>query len=229
METKVLDKGFVKLIESMGDDMSIVNAARVSYAGTSKGPEKDKKLLLYLMEHRHESPFEHVIFKFHVKAPIFVVRQWMRHRIASYSEVSARYTETPDEFYVPTEWRRQDTVDKQGSIKDVTLENELLSQELKLICDESFNFYKRFLSKGVSREMARFVLPLNTYTQFHWVVNARSLMNFLTLRADSHAQWEMRQYAEAHGLMFKGLCPWTWEAFLKFGWPEGTPQPDAFL
>jgi thymidylate synthase (FAD) len=218
MEIKILDKGFVKLVDIMGDDKAIAAAARVSYSGVSKGDDQDKKLLFYLMKHRHGSPFEHVIFKIHVKAPLFVTRQWMRHRIASYNEISYRYTETPDEYYIPTVWRKQDSTNKQGSVSDESLQHELLSQELKLICDESFNFYKRFLAKGVAREMARVILPVNVYTQFYWVVNARSLMNFINLRADNHAQEEMRKYAEAHAQIFQTVCPWTYEAFMKYGW-----------
>lgn len=206
----------MRLVEMMGNDQAVVDTARVSFGGTSKGPVADKKLLFYLMEHQHSTPFEHIVFRFHVKCPIFVARQWMRHRMASYSEVSARYTETPDEFYIPTEWRVPDTENKQGSIKSDKLENELLSREMKLICDESYNFYKRFLAKGVSREMARMVLPVNMYTQFYWAVNARSLMNFIKLRADTHAQLEIQKYAEAHATIFKEKCPWTYEAFTKF-------------
>lgn len=218
MEIKILDKGFVKLVDVMGDDKAIVAAARVSYSGISKGDDQDKKLIAYLLKHRHGSPFEHAVFKIHVKAPLFVTRQWMRHRIASYNEVSYRYTETPDEYYIPETWRKQDNANKQGSVSDESLQHELLSQELKLICEESFNFYKRFLAKGVAREMARIILPVNVYTQFYWVVNARSLMNFINLRADNHSQWEMRKYAEAHAEMLKTLCPWTYEAFMKYGW-----------
>ena len=217
----VLDKGFVRLVEMMGSDQAVVDTARVSFGGTSKGPEADKKLLFYLMEHDHSTPFEHIVFRFHVKLPIFAARQWMRHRMASYSEISARYTETPDEFYIPKEWRVQDTKNKQGSVKDDKLENELLSREMKLICDESYNFYKRFLAKGVSREMARMVLPVNMYTQFYWAVNARSLMNFIKLRSGSGAQFEIQRYAEVHSLILQDKCPWTYEAFMKFGMKGG--------
>ena len=114
VETKVLDKGFVRLIEVMGRDTGVVQAARVSYAGTSKGEEKDRKLINYLLEHQHLTPFEHALFKFHVKCPIFVMRQWIRHRMASYNEISARYTEVKDEFYIPSRWRAQDRKNKQG-------------------------------------------------------------------------------------------------------------------
>lgn len=217
-DIKVLDKGFVRLVDFMGGDQSVVEGARVSYAGKSKGADADKKLLFYLMEHDHSTPFEHTVFKFHVKAPIFVARQWMRHRIASYSEISYRYTETKDEFYFPTEWRIQDTKNKQGSTIDPTLENELLTKELMLICNETYNFYQRFLKKGISREMARMMLPVNMYTEFYWAVNGRSLMNFINLRADVTAQLEIRKYAEAHAVIFREKCPWTYEAFLKFGW-----------
>lgn len=210
---KVLDKGFVNLLSCDGTDTTIVQAARVSYGAESKGAEQDKKLINYLMIHDHGSPFEQVNFRFHVKCPIFVARQWFRHRIGSFNEISGRYTEVKDEYYVPTDWRAQDTKNKQGSVKDDSLQSELLSQELKLICEESFNFYKRFLAKGVSREMARMVLPMNTYTEFHWSVNARSLMNFVKLRADEHAQLEIREYALSIQNTFEEKLPWTAEAF----------------
>lgn len=230
-ETRVLDKGFVRLVDFMGGDQAVVEAARVSYAGVSKGPEKDKKLLFFLMEHNHGTPFEQTVFKFHVKTPIFVARQWMRHRMASYNEISYRYTETKEEFYIPTEWRVQDDKNKQSSKIDSSLENELLSSELKLICNESYSFYQRFLKKGISREMARMMLPVNMFTQFYWTVNSRSLMNFINLRADVDAQYEIRQYAEAHAQFFKLKSPWTYEAFLKLGWKgkndvlDDTSQP----
>lgn len=215
---KVLDKGFVRLVDFMGGDQGVVDAARVSYGGKSKGPEADRKLIAYLMKHKHESPFEHSVFKFHVKTPIFVMRQWIRHRIASYNEISARYTEVKDEFYVPAKWRAQDVKNKQGSVAAPSLDHAALTAAFQGQIDASLACYKDMLSAGVAREMARMVLPVNLYTEFYWTINARSLMNFVSLRADSHAQWEIQQYGEAMAAAFREAMPWTWEAFLRYGW-----------
>jgi thymidylate synthase (FAD) len=199
----------------MGGDQRAVESARVSFGSGSKGEEKDKKLVEYLLAHGHHSPFEHSVFQFHVKLPIFVARQWMRHRVASYNEVSARYTEVQEEFYVPAEFRVQDKINRQGSVKSGALDNKQLLEIYVKSLDESYAAYRRLLESGVAREMARMVLPVAQYTQFHWTVNARSLMNFLSLRMDSHAQSEIREYAGAIAEIFKARMPWTWEAFLK--------------
>ncbi|HNW45266.1 MAG TPA: FAD-dependent thymidylate synthase [Elusimicrobiales bacterium] len=211
----VLDKGFVKLVDFMGGDQRAVDSARVSFGGASKGEERDRKLIGYLLAHDHISPFEHSVFQFHIKCPIFVARQWMRHRIASYNEISARYTEVKDEFYIPGAFRLQDTINKQGSVAGGKLDNARL---LKLYTDSvqaSFAAYNELLKAGVAREMARMALPVAQYTQFHWSVNARSLLNFLRLRLDAHAQYEIREYAAALREIFKEKMPWTWEAFNK--------------
>lgn len=209
----LLDHGFVKLIDFMGSDLRTVNAARVSFGGVSKGEEKDKALIKYLMEHKHLSPFEHCTFQFHIKCPIFVARQWMRHRIASYNEVSARYTEVKDEFYIPSEFRVQDTHNKQGSLVSKDLDNKTLLKIYTDSIEASYNAYQRLLKAGVAKEMARGLLPVSQYTQFYWTVNARSLLNFISLRADGHAQYEIRVYAEAIEKIFKQKLPWTWAAF----------------
>lgn len=204
MTIEVLDKGFVKLIDNMGNDISVVRAARISHGKEPIDEQRDKKLLEHLMKSGHESPFEHIVFTFHVKCPIFVARQWMRHRIASYNELSGRYTELHDEFYLPDFEKR---IDKGQS--------EKARQIFEQAYEVSYQCYKQLLEVGFQREIARLVLPLATYTQFIWTVNGRSLMNFLSLRADSHAQWEMQQFAIAVARIFKQLCPWTYEAFLK--------------
>ncbi len=207
----VLDKGFVKLVDFMGGDMRAVESARVSFGGVSKGEDRDRKLLEYLLEHGHFSPFEHSVFQFHIKCPIFVARQWMRHRIASYNEISARYTEVHDEFYMPEEFRAQDTVNRQGSVEG-GLDHRKLSAEYSAAIEASYAAYQALLKAGVAREMARGVLPVSQYTQFYWTVNARSLLNFLDLRLDKHAQLEIRRYAEAIAVIFRERMPWTWEA-----------------
>lgn len=215
---KVLDKGFVRLVDFMGGDQGVVDAARVSYGGVSKGAEADKKLIAYLLTHNHGTPFEHAVFKFHVKTPIFVARQWFRHRMASYNEVSFRYTEVKDSFYMPSQWRGQDKKNKQGSVAAVELDQAALKEEFKEHVDRALATYKKMIAAGVAREMARMVLPVNLYTEFYWTVNARALMNFVALRADAHAQWEIQQYGEVLARAFKETMPWTYEAFLRSGW-----------
>lgn len=215
---RVLDKGFVRLVESMGGDQGVVDAARVSYGGVSKGAEADKKLIDYLLKHSHLTPFEHSVFKFHVSAPIFVARQWFRHRFAAYNEISFRYTEVKDEFYMPAAWRGQDKKNKQGSTAAAALDQEALHALFKTQVDAALACYKAMIEKGVAREMARMVLPVNLYTEFYWTVNARSLMNFVSLRADAHAQWEIQQYGEALARAFREAMPWTYEAFLRHAW-----------
>ena len=217
-KTPILDKGFVRLVDFMGGDQGVVDAARVSYGGKSKGEEQDRKLIAYLLKHKHETPFEHSVFKFHVSCPIFVMRQWIRHRMASYNEISARYTEVKDDFYIPTHWRGQDVKNKQGSVAAPALDHAALTKVFEAQIRSAMDAYKKLLAAGVAREMARMVLPVNGYTEFYFTINARSLMNFLSLRADVHAQWEIQQYAEAMAASFKAKMPWTYDAFLQFVW-----------
>lgn len=217
MEIKVLDKGFVRLIDMLGDDMAPVQAARVSYGKGLTTEGRDKKLLFYLMEHGHHSPFEHVAFKFHIKLPIFVMRQLVRHRIASINERSGRYTEFTEDWFVPGQIRIPEEVNKQGS---VPTNDEVLNKKAKDLIESTieatYESYKKLLDMGVAREMARIVLPTSMYTEFYWTINVRSLMNFLTLRADSHAQAEIQEYALAIASIFEEKCPITYEAFLKY-------------
>lgn len=214
---RVLDKGFVKLVDFMGGDMRAVDSARVSFNGKSKGEAQDKKLIAYLLKNGHLSPFEHSVFQFHIKCPLFVARQWMRHRIASYNEISARYTEVKEEFYIPDEFRIQDMVNKQGSCTAPSgeLNNAALFQMYKQTINASFKTYTELLKNGVAREMARMVLPVSQYTQFHWTINARSLLNFINLRTDMHAQYEIRCYANTIKSIFNSKMPWTSEALQK--------------
>ena len=212
---KVLDNGFIKLIDFMGGYQNAVDSARVSLGSVSKGEAADRKLIAYLLEHGHFSPFEHSVFQFHVKCPIFVARQWMRHRIASYNEISARYTEVHDEFYYPEAFRAQDRSNRQGSLPSAALDQAKMKAIYDKALKASYASYKELLDAGAAREMARMVLPVSQYTQFHWTINARSLLNFISLRADSHAQYEIRQYAEAILEIFSRKMPWTWEAYKK--------------
>lgn len=212
MHIDVLDHGFVKLIDHMGDDTSVVRAARICHASQPGNEERDKQLIEFLMKSGHGTPFEHVVFTFHVKCPIFVARQWMRHRIASYNELSGRYTEYKEEFYIPSRERL----------------NERAVETFERTYRLCYEAYQSLIESGVRRELARLVLPVSLYTQFIWTVNARSLMNFLSLRADSHAQWEIQQYALAIAEIFRSICPKTYEAFVKHsyrgdllkGWAE---------
>jgi len=219
----VLGKGFVRLVDAMGGDRAVLDAARVCYDSRSKGAAPDRALIAYLMQHGHHTPFEHAVFKFHVSTPIFVARQWFRHRMGSFNEVSGRYTEVKDEFYIPKLWRSQDSFNKQGSVASAGLDHEGLSAKLAAQVRCAVAAYREMLAAGAARELARLVLPLNLYTQFYWTVNCRSLMNFITLRADEHAQWEMQQYALALAGFFRLRMPWTWEAFLTHAWKGRNP------
>lgn len=208
----LLDKGFIRLVDFMGSDNRVVSSARVSFGGTSKGEERDKGLIKYLLEHRHHTPFEHCYFQFHVCCPIYVARQWMRHRWGSFNEISARYTQVKDEFYIPSHFRGQDIKNKQGSV-EAHLDDAKLQKLYEESVEASFSAYNKLIEAGVAREMARGVLPVCQYTQFYWSVNARSLLNFLQLRQDGHAQYEIRVYADAIAQIFKEKMPWSWEAF----------------
>ncbi|HAM35308.1 MAG TPA: FAD-dependent thymidylate synthase [Elusimicrobia bacterium] len=225
----VLDKGFVRLVDMMGGDRAVLDAARVCYDSRSKGEALDRRLIAYLLKHSHLTPFEHAVFKFHVAAPIFVARQWFRHRFAAYNEVSFRYTEVKDEFYVPRTWRAQDAVNKQGSAAAAGLDHAALSAKLESQVRSALKAYREMLAAGAAREMARFVLPVNLYTQFYWTVNCRSLMNFVSLRADEHAQWEMQQYALALAEFFRERMPWTWDSFLSHSWKGFNPAMEGAL
>ena len=209
---KVLDKGFVRLVDSMGDDNSVVQAARVSYGNGTKTPDEDKRLINYLLTNKHTSPFEQVKFKFHVKCPVFVARQWFRHRTWSYNEISQRYSVIKDEFYYPEKWRMQDTKNKQGSLAPAIN----ITAHMKLVgaCEDAYNIYTRMVDEGIAKEMARMILPTNIYTEFYGSVDAHNLMAFFRLRSESHAQWEIRQYSNALWPLFRAKMPWTAEAFL---------------
>lgn len=219
MEYQVLDHGVLRLVEMLGGDTAVVQAARVSFGKGSKGEEKDRLLIDYLMEHNHHTPFEHAVFKFHVKCPIFVARQWFRHRWSSFNEISGRYTEMKDELYCPAEWRTQKDLNYKFDNLPGSLSEEL-SMKLKEMYGKVYALYEEFLAQGVAREQARIILPLSLYTQFYWTVNARSLINFLMLRLDEHAQYEIRVYAQKINEMFKEKMPWSHEAFMKHIMPK---------
>lgn len=185
----------IELIRVSGSDLDIVNAARVSYGKVSQEvTDRDKKLIAFLMEHNHTSPFEHNQLSFRIKAPIFVGRQWMRHRMNSYNEISYRYVKSALEFYIPPKWRSQDTKNKQASIG--SFDNEEFTQKFKDAIAHSVQAYEYLLENGVGRELARSVLPLCTYTEFIFTCNLHSLMHFLKLRLHAGAQFEIQRYAQ---------------------------------
>jgi thymidylate synthase (FAD) len=221
----VLDKGWIELQDLMGDDLAIVNAARVSFLGENKGTERDRKLLFYLVQHHHTTPFEMVEFKFRVKCPIIVARQWMRHRTFSYNELSRRYTSEHIDFYVPTIWRLQSTDNKQASAGELdATEAAKLTTALQSCSEQALALYNQALESGVAREMARLFLPHNLYTQFIAKVDAHNLMHFLRLRMAPDAQFEIRQYAwTIYEHFFKPALPWTAEAFERFILPTLGP------
>jgi len=184
----------LSLVRVSGSDVDVVNAARVSFGKVVNIiGERDEKLIAFLMQHKHTSPFEHNQLSFRVKAPIFVQRQWMRHRMNSYNEISYRYVTAPTEFYVPSKWRTQDTVNKQSS--GPAFENPEVSARYQEAIQKSFETYEYLLANGVSRELARGIVPMCTYTQFIFTCNLHSLMHFLSLRLDPGAQHEIKQFA----------------------------------
>lgn len=214
----VLDKGFVRLVDSMGDDSSIVQAARISYNQGLKNPKEDEALIRYMMRHHHMTPFEMVEFKFHVKMPIFVARQWHRHRTASINEVSGRYTALKDEFYVPEEKdiTKQSGSNKQGGSDESLEDSYFLKKGFYLEQQEIYEGYKEKIKTGLRKELARINLPVSLYTEFYWKVNLRNLLHFLGLRMDSHAQYEIREYADKMGLIVNDIVPIAYQCFLDY-------------
>ena len=225
----VLDHGFVRIIDYMGDDAAIVQAARVSYGkGTTKVSD-DAGLLNYLLRHRHSTPFEMCEIKYHIKLPIFIARQWIRHRTANVNEYSARYSVLDREFYIPDQVNlaTQSQSNRQG--RGEVLEGKEAAAVLDLLRDDAENNYNHYVEMlnedesghiidesrdGLSRELARMNLTLNTYTQWYWKIDLHNLLHFLSLRADEHAQYEIRVYAEAIMETVKRWCPITYDAFI---------------
>ena len=197
----VLDHGFVRLDDAMASDLSVVNSARVSFGRRKEEmDESDEGLVRFLMRDRHGTPFEHNAFRFHIRAPIFVVREWMRHRVGSFNEFSMRYAKATSDFYVPDADDVRSQVGKPGAYSFEPVDAELAEQtreELQAVYDQAFETYERLVEAGVARELARSVMPVGAYTEFYWTVNARALMNFVSLRASETAQREIRRYAEA--------------------------------
>jgi thymidylate synthase (FAD) len=222
---KCLDHGFVSFVDTMPrlvpeeqktSDFAIVQAARVSYGDGTKTLNEDRGLLRYLMRHTHTTPFEMVEFKFHMKMPIFVARQIVRHRMASLNEVSGRYSVLKEEFYIPEvqNVKKQSTLNKQGG--DETLEPEkaeIYLNKLKEFSDSSYDLYQDVLGEKVSREQSRMVLPVNLYTEWYWKIDLKNLLHFLCLRCDPHAQYETRVFADAILELITPIVPLTIEAW----------------
>jgi thymidylate synthase (FAD) len=208
----VLDHGFVSLVDFMGNDDSIVAAARVSLLGKSKGQEADLKLLKYLYDNRHTTPFEMVEFKFHVRAPIFVIREWQRHRTWSYNEQSGRYMVFDIQRYTPEFYRMQDAVNKQSSYGEIKLPNHLIEKRdlIRTMTDE---LYEDMLAAGIAKEMARIDFTISTYSEFFAKVDAHNLLHFLRLRLGDSAQYEIRVYARAMMHLVSPIIPHTISLF----------------
>ncbi len=215
---RVLDHGFVRLDDAMANDLSVVNGARVSFARRKEEMDtSDEGLIRFLMRDRHGSPFEHNAFRFHVRTPIFVAREWFRHRIGSFNEFSLRYAKATDDFYIPEADDVRTQVGKPGAYSFEHVSPELAAEtreKLQALYDQAYDTYTGLVEQGVARELARSVLPVGAYTQFYWTVNARALMNFVSLRNSEFAQLEIRRYAEAVERFFAQKMPVTHAAFV---------------
>ncbi len=228
---EVLDKGFVYLVDFMGSDQAIEQAARVSYGMGTRSVSATEGLIRYLMRHRHTSPFEMAEMKFHAKMPISVARQWVRHRTANVNEYSARYSILQDEFYIPehSEVSSQSVLNRQGRGESVNFDYaEEVRKKMEQSARNDYEFYSYLLNDDgggnqadierpmLARELARNVLPVSVYTEWYWKIDLHNLLHFLSLRMDEHAQWEIRQYADAISEITRDAFPMTWKAFEDF-------------
>jgi thymidylate synthase (FAD) len=217
MRHKIHNHGFIELIDHMGDDLRIVNAARQSYDRESeKLTGDDEGLINYMMKNSHGTPFEHVNFTFKVKLPIFVAREWMRHRIGSFSEMSGRYTELKPEFYLPEPTHVRKQVGKPGNYQFVEVSDDAqwaCAEVMKMSYKESWESYQRMLESDIAKEVARDVLPVGIYTQFMWTINLRSLFNFIKLRSGEHALAEIQDYSKEIEKIVKMIVPVAYTSF----------------
>lgn len=218
----VLDNGFVALIDYMGGDAAVVQAARVSYGAGTKKVSEDRGLLRYLLRHKHTTPFEMVELKFHVKLPIFVARQLIRHRTANVNEYSLRYSLAPLQYYLPEYevFRKQSAANRQGrgEAADKAV-YEKITDAWKRLFDESGDLYKEAaLVEEIARELARLHLPLSLYTEWYWKIDLHNLFHFLTLRSDSHAQWEIQQYSNVKAGITKLVAPMSFDAWVDYSY-----------
>ncbi|HOG75491.1 MAG TPA: FAD-dependent thymidylate synthase [Candidatus Marinimicrobia bacterium] len=216
-EIKVLDHGFIRLVDYMGGDSRIVQSARVSYGKGTKSVREDEALIDYLMRHQHTSPFEQVVLTFHCKMPIFIARQWIRHRAARVNEISGRYSVMEDEFYLPEETaiQYQNKDNRQGrDPQEVPV--HLRQKVLNILAkgqQVAYDDYQKMLADDIARELARINLPLSLYTQWYWQIDLHNLFHFLELRMDEHAQWEIRQYANVIADITRAVAPLAFRAF----------------
>ncbi len=220
LKREVLDKGFITVIDKLGSDLTVVNSARVSFGKRKdKFDESDRKLVKYLAKHKHWSPFRHLMVQFHVKAPEFVMRQWYKHVVGietssssstkdhAWNEISGRYVPVTD-FYVPEIWRRQSENNKQaseGSVENQAAAGKIFGDAMRQILDS----YEKLLALGVAKEQARMILPLNQYTEVYWTASFQAIMNFIELRDEDTAQWEIREYAKAMKELMLEIYPET--------------------
>jgi thymidylate synthase (FAD) len=219
VELPVLDHGFVRLVDYLGGDARIVQSARVSYGAGTKTVREDRGLIQYLMRHLHTSPFEQVQLSFHIKLPVFVARQWIRHRTARVNELSGRYSVMKDEFYLPEDARiqEQSADNKQGSGGPLPAEvRERTRAQIAADQQGLYGHYEGMLADGMARELARLNLPLSLYTEWYWQIDLHNLFHFLKLRLDAHAQYEIRAYAEALAQCAQAVAPLAYEAFEEY-------------
>lgn len=215
---KVLDKGFVRVVDKMGTDSSIVQSARISYGEGTKHTSQDRSLIRYLMRHLHTSPFEMCEIKLHIKMPIFVARQWIRHRTANINEYSARYSIMQDEFYIPDckDIAFQSEDNKQGRGESLGNQAQEVRDLIEKQSKEAYVAYQKMLEQGVARELARVILPQNIYTQFYWKCDLHNLLHLIALRSHPTAQFEIREFSLAIEEIVKEWVPYTYEAFLDY-------------
>ena len=213
--------GFVRLDSCMADDISVVNSARVSFAKSQQEmDDSGRGLINFLMREKHGTPFEHNSFRFHVKCPVFVAREWFRHRIGSFNEFSARYSEVGEDFFVPYQNDVRSQVGKPGAYEFHMVEEDIANQAIEIINQaniSAYEAYKKLIDMGIAKELSRTVLPVGMYTQFYWTVNARSLMNFLSLRLSKTAQLDIRRYAKSVEAIFADKMPVTYKAWVENG------------
>lgn len=235
-QIKVLDHGFVRVIDYMGNDNAVTQAARVSYGKGTKTIQSDKALINYLMRNAHTSPFEMCEIKFHIKVPIFIARQWIRHRTANINEYSGRYSVMSNEFYIPEKnqimEQSKDNKQGRGNLLESDLTEKVL-KDIKNISDQAFEMYNKLINLeenkantknqeeqakkvGLARELARIILPLSSYTEFYWKIDLHNLLHFLFLRTHSHAQYEIREYANVMIDIVKKWTPITYDAFVNY-------------
>jgi thymidylate synthase (FAD) len=205
----------------MADDISVVNSARVSFAKSQQEmDDSGRGLINFLMREKHGTPFEHNSFRFHVKCPVFVAREWFRHRIGSFNEFSARYSEVGEDFFVPYQNDVRSQVGKPGAYEFHMVEEDIANQAIEIINQaniSAYEAYKKLIDMGIAKELSRTVLPVGMYTQFYWTVNARSLMNFLSLRLSKTAQLDIRRYAKSVEAIFADKMPVTYKAWVENG------------